>query len=176
MRFTLLFCLAFLARTQAISPRYQYMQPSRIEFVATPCRLQQLSMARRHLEAVAAQLSLEVQELLSLRRHATEQFHESLPSGKCDCESSDIVNTPAPAPAQPAADTTRPASWELLPLEPEQPDSSSTSEVSTSTHHSSFLACSTFVLLVFLVVTPAALVIGFVLFCKRRRRRQHTHA
>ncbi|KAG2836473.1 hypothetical protein PC119_g21463 [Phytophthora cactorum] len=137
-------------------------------------RIQQLTMARRHLEALTVRLMQE------LRHHAQEKLQEPWYHGKCECESSNALAAPTPAPAQTtqypeSKDTLKNSSWRL---ESTEVSSGSTSNDATLSrrHAGSFVASTIFVLAVFFVVIPAACVIGFVLFCKRRRPQQHTHA
>ncbi|ETL96978.1 hypothetical protein L917_05662 [Phytophthora nicotianae] len=141
------------------------------------CRIQHLTMARQHLEALTARLRLEVQEL---QHHALEKLQVPWYKRKCECESSNTLTAPTPAPAQPtqlpeSGNTLANKSWRL---ESTEESSGSTGNDATLSHRhtGSFFTSAMFVLAVFFVVIPAACLIGFVLFCKRRRRQQHTHA
>ncbi|KAL3672207.1 hypothetical protein V7S43_002869 [Phytophthora oleae] len=151
-------------------PQFQHSQ---INIAATPtydCHLQRLTMTRRHLEVLTSRLSLNVQELLAKRNHAHEELQEPWNQGKCECESAGTSTAPKPTPAQPAEHSS--TSWRLEPTE----TASSGSTSDENSHSGSFLTSTTFALALFFMAIPVACVIGFVLFCKRRRRRQHTHA
>ncbi|EGZ24420.1 hypothetical protein PHYSODRAFT_296512 [Phytophthora sojae] len=188
----LTFCLIKAQGPVAISRRYQ-PTTGRIQlFPASPraaaltrhhCNILQLTATRRYLEAVAARLSLDVQRLLVVRRLSKEQLLESSIQGKCDCESAAAPTTPTPTPAQPVTppeeggSLTPNGSWELKPTEAERAGSGSAAdEAAASSHSGSFFTSSMFVLAVFFMAVPVACILGFVLFCKRRRRQQHTHA
>ncbi|KAG3078489.1 hypothetical protein PI124_g20778 [Phytophthora idaei] len=132
-------------------------------------------MARRHLEALTVRLMQE------LRHHAQEKLQEPWYHGKCECESSNALAAPTPAPAQTtqypeSRDTLKNSSWRLESTEASSGSTSNDATLSRRRHAGSFVASTMFVLAVFFVVIPAACVIGFVLFCKRRRPQQHTHA
>lgn len=144
------------------------------------CHIQQLAVTRRYLEIITARLSLDVRGLLAVRRHSNEQLRESSVQGKCDCESANLLTTPTPTPAQPASppeagsSLTPNGSWQLKPTEAASDSTADGTEASS--HSGSFFSSTMFVLAVFFMAVPVACVIGFVLFCKRRRRQQHTHA
>ncbi|KAE8907759.1 hypothetical protein PF005_g3227 [Phytophthora fragariae] len=141
------------------------------------CHIQQLAVTRRYLETVAARLSLDVRGLLAVRRHSNEQLRESSVQGNCDCESANLLTTPTPTPAslpEAGGSVTPNGSWQLKPAE--AASDSTADEAAASSQSGSFFSSTMFVLAVFFMAVPVACVIGFVLFCKRRRRQQHTHA
>ncbi|GMF50108.1 unnamed protein product [Phytophthora fragariaefolia] len=136
-------------------------------------------VTRRYLEAVAARLGLDVQGLLAVRSRSSSQLHESTTHARCDCESYDAVPTATPAPAQPASHPEAGGSvtsWKLEPPESQGEDGDMAADQPPSSRSGSFFTSSMFVLAVFFMAVPVACVIGFVLFCRRRRRQQPTHA
>ncbi|KAF1775904.1 RAWUL domain [Phytophthora cactorum] len=113
-------------------------------------RIQQLTMARRHLEALTVRLMQE------LRHHAQEKLQEPWYHGKCECESSNALAAPTPAPAQTTQYPVERYSQELV-LETgiDRRSSGSTSNDATLSrrHAGSFVASTIFVLAVFFVVS-----------------------
>ncbi|OWZ19705.1 hypothetical protein PHMEG_0005995 [Phytophthora megakarya] len=165
----------------AIDPRYPYgwaVSPqSFTTCMSRRCRIQQLAMVHHRLQGLTARLRLEVQELLAIRNH--EQLQEPRYQGKCECESINTLTTPTPAPVEPmtkrpepANEFDRNASWQLKST---GPNSGSTSAGTSSSHTEPYFASTMFVLAVFFMAIPVACIIGFVVFCRRRRQQRHTH-
>ncbi|CAH0515966.1 unnamed protein product [Peronospora belbahrii] len=134
---------------------------------------------RRYLETLTTQLNIEVQELQARRHYALEQLEGLSNQSRCNCEREEILLPPTQPTAEPKAESQflRNASWQLKPTESKGSETKVRGDKEASIHHhTSFLSSTFFVLVVFFMAIPVACVIGFVLFCKRRRRPQHTHA
>uniref|UniRef100_A0AAV1TEY3 Uncharacterized protein n=1 Tax=Peronospora matthiolae TaxID=2874970 RepID=A0AAV1TEY3_9STRA len=147
-------------------------------------QMQQVTTARRQLEALSTRLHVELQELLTTRQHAYEQIQEPRYPSKCECESASSSTTPlpAPVPAQPTesenaagALLTGNASWQLEPVEPSMSSDNRLTGVDGRHQTDSFFASTLFALAVFFMAVPVACILGFVFFYRRRRRRQRKH-
>lgn len=144
------------------------------------CRIKQLVMMRRHLEALTTRLNFELQELQARRHYAYEQLEGPGNQGRCNCESADVTIPPTPPSVEyeNGNQFIKNASWQLEPTESKGSDIERTMNDggTLSSRHTSFLSSTFFVLVVFCMVVPVACILGFVLFCKRRRPLQYTHA
>ena len=145
-------------------------------------QMQQLTTARRQLEALSTRLHVELQVLLTTRQHAQEQLQEPRYHSKCECESASSSTTPlpAPVPAQPTeseaagALLTGNASWQLKPVESSMSSDNRLTGADGRHQTDSFFSSTLFALAVFFMAVPVACILGFVFFY-RRRRRQHKH-
>ncbi|TDH65332.1 hypothetical protein CCR75_008154 [Bremia lactucae] len=149
--------------------------------ITTPClsspyRTQQVIIAHRHLEARTAQLNLEVRELLMKRHEALKSLKESAQQGNCKCESFNALTTPSqtqPTVYPEPESALRNSSWRL---ESTEAISNLVEIPSKDRHASSFFASTMFAFAVIFMIVPVAFVIGFVIFCRRKRRPRYTHA